>query len=153
MNKVFKSNGSYNLKFRIPQLIYSTLISSVINILLKLLSLTEQNILKLKNAKKFIQTMKISKNIKSHICIKHFVFFILSAFLLLFFWYFITCFCGVYINTQLILIKDSFISFGLSMIYPFPYNIIPGIFRISALRAPKKDKRCKYQFSGILALI
>ena len=153
MHKVFKNNGSYNLKFRIPQLIYSTLISSVINILLKLLSLTEQNIIKLKNETKFIQMMKNSKNVKSQICTKHFVFFILSAFLLLFFWYFITCFCGVYINTQLILIKDSIISFGLSMIYPFPYNIIPGIFRISALRAQKKNKRCLYQFSGLLSII
>ena len=153
MHKVFKNNGSYNLKFRIPQLIYSTLISSVINILLKLLSLTEQNILKLKNERKYIRTMKISKNIKSHICTKHFIFFILSAFLLLFFWYFITCFCGVYINTQLILIKDTFLSFGLSMIYPFGLNLLPGFFRLSALKAKNKNMGFLYKFSLVVAII
>ena len=53
----------------------------------------------------------------------------------------------------MILIKDTIVSFGLSMIYPFGLNLLPGIFRIPALRAKNKDKKCIYQFSGLLALI
>ena len=50
-------------------------------------------------------------------------------------------------NTQIHLIKDSVISFGLSLIYPFGIYLIPCMFRIPALQAKKKDKRCLYKLS------
>ena len=84
--------------------------------------------------------------------IKFGFFFVISFILLLGFWYYISCFCGVYENTQILLIKDSLISFGLSLIYPFFINLIPGLFRISALKAKKGDKDCLYKFSNILAI-
>ena len=66
------------------------------------------------------------------------------------FMYYITCFCGIYENTQIHLIKDSLISFELSLIYPFGTFLIPGIFRITALRAKNKDKEYQYKFSGFI---
>ncbi len=72
---------------------------------------------------------------------------------MVFFWYYISCFCAVYNNTQKILIKVTLVSFGLSMAYPFGLNLLPGIFRIPSLRAEKKDKKCLYGFSKIVALI
>ena len=68
------------------------------------------------------------------------------------FGYYITCFCGIYENTQIHLIKDSLISFGVSLIYPFGINLIPGILRIPALRAESKDKKYLYKFSQILQI-
>ena len=49
--------------------------------------------------------------------------------------------------------KDTLISYGLSMLYPFAIYLAPGIFRIPALRAQKKDKEIMYKFSKILQLI
>ena len=72
---------------------------------------------------------------------------------MLFFWLFISCFCAVYINTQLILIYDTLFSFLASMIYPFGLNLIPGIFRIPSLRNPKRNKECLYKISTLLAFI
>ena len=72
---------------------------------------------------------------------------------MMFFWYFISCFCAVFTNTQIILIKDTLISFGLSMIYPFGYNLLPGIFRIPALRKKDSNKECIYKFGQVLSLI
>ncbi len=72
---------------------------------------------------------------------------------MLFFWYFISCFCAVYKNTQIILIKDTIISFILSMIYPFVLNLLPGILRIPALKAEKADQAYIYKVSKIVALI
>ena len=72
---------------------------------------------------------------------------------MIFFWYFISCFCAVYKNTQIILIVDSLISFALSMIYPFGLNLLPGFFRIPALKAPYKDKKCLYKASCLIAII
>ena len=85
--------------------------------------------------------------------IKFIVFYICSFIFMSFFWYFISSFCAVYKNTQIILIKDTLISFLLSMLYPLGINLVPGFFRIPALRSPKRDKKCMYNFSKIVALI
>ena len=71
---------------------------------------------------------------------------------MLFFWYFISCFCAVYTNTQIILIEDTLISFCTSMLYPFAINLLPGFFRIAALRAKNRDKKCIYNISLLIAL-
>ena len=76
--------------------------------------------------------------------IKFTLFFILTTLLLLFFWYYISCFCGIYINTQIHLLKDSTISFALSLLDPFWQCLILGIIRIHAL---KNKKECLYKFS------
>ena len=39
------------------------------------------------------------------------------------------------------------------MIYPFGLNLIPGFFRIPALKAKNKDKKYLYILSGYVALI
>ena len=134
-------------------MIYSTLISSIINILLKTLSLSEKSILELKKEDKVKEIQEKSKFIRICMKIKFILFFILSVLLMIFFWYFISCFCGVYINTQKILINDTLISFGLSMLYPFGLNLLPGLFRIPALKAKKQDNECLYRTSNIIALI
>ena len=153
MNKINENKGSYNFLFQIPQILYSTVVSGIINMLLKLLSLSEKQILKIKLEKDFLIAQKKSKQINMFLKIRLTIFFILSFILMIFFWYFISCFCSVYKNTQMILIKDTLISFAISMIYPFGLNLLPGMFRIPALRAQKKDKKCLYNTSNIIALI
>ena len=153
MHKIYKNNGVFNIIYQIPQILYSSIISSIINILLKNLSLSEKDILKIKKEKDMDKAVEKSKSIEKCIKIKFIFFFIISLILMLFFWYFISCFCAVYNNTQIILFKDTLISFGLSMIYPFGINLFPGIFRIPALKAQKHDRKCMYIFSQYLALI
>ena len=46
-------------------------------------------------------------------------FFVFTFLLFLFYWYFISAFCAVYQNTQKIFIRDTFISFAISLIDPF----------------------------------
>ena len=153
MHKIHKDNGAFNIIYQIPQILYSSIISAIINMVLKRLSLAENNILELKKEVDFRVAIQKSKIIQKCISIKFIIFFTLSNILLLFFWYFITGFCAVYTNTQMILIEDTLISFGLSMVYPFGLNLLPGMLRIPALRAEKKDKKCLYQISGLVALI
>ena len=153
MHKVYIDNGAFNLIYQVPQILYSSIISAIINIILKQLSLSEKNILELKNEKDLKKAIKKSKKISICLKLKSFTFFIFSMILMLFFWYFISCFCAVYINTQKILLKDTLISFCLSMIYPFGLNLLPGIFRISALRAKERDQKCLYKASLLIALI
>ena len=152
MHNIYINNGNFDITFQLPQILYSTIITSFINIILKSLSLSENSILKIKNENEK-EYIKKSKEIEKCLKIKFIIFFIFSFLFMIFFWYFISCFCAVYKNTQSILKKDTLLSFGLSMIYPFGINLIPGIFRIPALRNEKRNKNCIYNFSKIVALI
>ena len=153
MNKINEEKGAFNLILQIPPILYSACISAIINMILKILSLSEKQILLIKSEKNYLIAKKKSNSIKTCLRIKLSIFFILSFIFMLFFWYFISCFCAVYKNTQKILITDTLISFGFSMLYPFGLNLLPGIFRIPSLRAAKRDKKCIYKISGFVALI
>ena len=151
MRKINKSGGKFDFLLQIPQIIYSSIISAVINLILKNLSLSENNLLKLKAENDIKSSQDKSVSIKRCIIIKFIIFFIISNLLLLFFWYFISCFCGVYTNTQIALFKDTIISFTFSMLYPFGINLIPGIFRLSALK--DKNSPYLYKLSMFIAII
>ena len=153
MHEIYKQNGNYNFIYQIPQIVYSTIISSVINVILKGLSLSQNGVLKIK------QMPEVNKMIqKSFIMIKFFklkmVIFNLLGFIILgFACYYITMFCAVYTNTQIHLLKDTFSSFCLSLLYPFGLYLIPGILRIPSLRSSKKDKFCLYKISQLFTII
>ena len=153
MHQIYTNNGEESFLCHIPQIIYSSFITVVINTILRQLSLSENDILTIKQAKFMKSSTKKAKEVENYLRIKFIIFFVVSFILIAFCWYFISCFCAVYTNTQIILIKDSFLSFCLSMVYPFGINLIPGFFRISALRANKQDKLCLYKFSQLLSLI
>ena len=152
MHKIYANNGTYDILAQLPIIFYSTLITAVINMILRTLSLSEKNMLEIKQEKNFNQAKKRAKDIWNCIKLKIYIFFILSILLMLFFWYFISCFCSVYKNTQIILISDTLISFGLSMLYPFGIFLIPGMFRIPALRSKSKDKECLYKISVFISM-
>ena len=153
MHQIYTNNGDEDFKYHIPQIIYSSLISIVMNSLLRILSLSENDILSIKQIKSIKSSTRKANEVKAHLSIKFIIFFIVSFILTISCLYFISCFCAVYSNTQVVLIKDSMISFCLSMLYPFGLNIIPGIFRILALRAKKEDKICLYKFSQLISFI
>ena len=153
MHKITVDHGVFNIIYQIPQIAYSTVISVIINMILKKLSLSELQILSIKKEKNFELGLKKSKQIIKCIKIKFVIFFILSFLFSFFFWYFISGFCAVFKNTQIILIKNTFLSFGLSMLYPFGLNLLPGMFQMPALSAPKKNKKCLYKFSNLVAII
>ena len=153
MHKIYKNNGTYDIISQIPIIFYSSMITAVLNLILKSLSLSEKNILAIKQESSFRLAKQKSEGMFPCLKCKIFIFFILSFSLILFFWYFISCFCAVYKNTQLILIKDTLASFGLSMIYPFGIYLVPVIFRIPALRSKSKNKECVYKTSVIISLI
>ena len=152
MHKLYEDNGEFDIIYQIPQIFYSSIVSSIANILLKKLSLSENNILEFKKETE-TKIKKKSKKTEKCLKVKLIIFFIISLILMSFFWYFISCFCAVYRNTQIILLKDTLISFGVSMLYPFILSLIPGLFRIPALRAKNKNYECLYKISNLIYLV
>ena len=153
MNKIYENDNAYNFFNQLPQIFYSSVISAVINMILKMLSLSEKKVLEIKKEKDIVKAKEKAKSAKKELKITLIIFLAISSLFMLFFCYFISCFCAVYQNTQATLIEDTLISFGLSMLYPFALNLLPGFFRIPALRAEKKNKKYLYKISGYVALI
>ena len=153
MHKIYEDGGIFNFIYQIPQILYSSMISGVVHALIRTLSLSEKNVLQIKTEKIMIDLEQKGNKIIKCLYIKFRLFFILSFVLLIFFLYYISCFCAVYNNTQLHLLKDSVISFGLSLLYPFGIYLIPGIFRIPSLRNNKKNSQVLYKISKIVQLI
>jgi hypothetical protein len=153
MNKIYQNHGDLKLYFYTLHIIYSTLISSFITLILKTLALSSKNILKIKNIQEKKTALMESIKLNKLLNIKFNIFYIISFLLLIFFWYFISAFCAVYNNTQKILFQNTFSSFILSLVYPFGLNLIPGLFRIPALKAKSKNKKCMYILSKLLSYI
>ena len=151
MHKIYIDSGEFNLSYQLPQIIYSFLISYAINYIIEYLSLSEDSIISIKAIKgdNIYKSKKIIKCIKC-MKIKFLFFFIITFILLIIFWYYISCFCCIYQNTQVHLFKDSLISFIISLLYPIFINLIPGIFRIPALHSKNSDKLCMYKLSKVI---
>ena len=155
MHKIYIDEGEFNFIYQIPQILYSAIISAIFNSIIKYFCLSEKNILEIKKIKETNKGSvgKIIYEIKKCLIIKFTLYFLLNFLFLIFFWYYLGCFCAVYKNTQIHLIKDTLISFSLSLIYPFGLCLIPGCFRIPSLNSQNHDRKCMYNLSKIIQLI
>ena len=125
---IFTQQGRYDLIYQIPQVLYSTLISFAMTLILKRLSLSQSELITIKKEIDQVKAKKLATKSKKCMKNKLYIFFLVGIILLLFFWYYISAFGAVYKNTQLHLIKDTLISFGISMVYPFLINFIPFLY-------------------------
>ena len=151
IHEIYVDNGAFNFIYQLPQIIYSTLISYVISIPLKKLALSEDLMIEFKQTKVTKNLKSKTKSLNKKLKRKFVFFFLISSVIYILFWSYISIFCAIYVNTQNHLIKDTVISFGLSLIYPFGIYLIPGIFRIPSLSAP--DRSNLYTISKIIQTI
>ena len=147
MHKIYENKGTYNFPNFLPQIIYSIIIVSITGIIIKRLVLSQRNILEIK-----YETNKFNIQSKAIIVIRCLIikfisFFLISFIFLILFWYYLSCFCAVYKNTQKHLIYNSLIGLVISSLYPFILCLIPGIFRIPSLNKPGK---CLYKISTVI---
>ena len=149
---MYVEEGHYNFIYQIPQIIYSTIISSIINAIIRFFSLSQKVILKIKNESIEDKNLNDKKEkLIKFLRLKFLYFFKLSFVFLIFFWYYLSCFCAVYTNTQIHLFKDTLVSFGFSLVYPIGIYLIPGILRIYSLK--NKNKKYIYSFSRLIQII
>ena len=148
MHKMFLDYGIYNIIQQIPQAIYSTVVSQVIQLFLCFLCMTDKYFYQIKN----MNTIHENQEKQIIKCIKlKLSFFVSFTFIMFaFYWYAISCFCAVYKNTQIAFIKDSAISFGLGLLYPFILYLFPSLLRIISLKVHAKNLSCIYKISDII---
>jgi len=149
MHKIYKDQGNFDFIYQIPQILYSFIISVIINDIITVLSLTEKNILAIKRMN------EIKKEIisdKKRLLVKKFIILFIIIYILCFlFWYYLSCFCAVYKNTQVHLMKDTIVGFCLSFIYPLFICLIPVGFRMLSLK--KDNRQYLYKISQFTQLL
>ena len=150
MHQLYVNYGKYDFIQQIPQILYSTVISKLIEIFLCYLSLTDRPIYQIKNFLLKISLRKL-KFIYKYIKLKLIFFFLFTFILIIFYWYVVAAFCSVYKNTQIAFIKDWICSVLLGFAIPFIIYLIPSSLRICAI----KKNNCKgsifvYKLSEII---
>jgi hypothetical protein len=153
MHQIYEDHGKYNISYQISKIIISSIISNIIlRLMLYIFILTDKNIVEIKKQKSYNLAIKKKKEILKCIIIKFIIFFILNFILLILFWLYLTSFNAIYANTQIYLIENTLISFGISLFYPFIINIFPTILRMNSL-SKKNSKQCLYKTSQILQFL
>ena len=150
MHKTYVDYGKYNFIQQIPQIVYSTLVSQLLEIFLCYLSLTDKHYYQIKNMENDSNKKQNILSIIKCVKIKITDFFIVTFLMFAFYWYTIACFCSVYVNTQNAFIKDSISSFILSLLYPFILYLFPAIFRLISIKANKIKLSWLYKISEII---
>ena len=151
MHNVYENKGLFDVSYQLPIIVYSSLISMALGALVQRLALSNDAIIDFKQSKETKEVNLMGKKLIKKLKIKFILYFILGYLLLLFFWYYVSMFNAVYINTQNLLIKDTLMGFALSLITPFVIYLIPGLFRIPALASP--NRRCLYNFSKVFTIL
>ena len=126
--------------------IYSSLLSNILLIILKFLCLTHDSIRSLRKIKDINMAQKKSKCLLRCCKFRIFIYYILSFAFLIVFGAYIICFCSIYENTQISLIKSTFISWTISLIYPFILCFITSLFRSFSLICNSSYLYCVKQF-------
>ena len=150
MHNIYEKEGTFDIAYEFPKIAYSFIISLVLEMIVKQLALSNKAIIAFKNDKNKQTVDKRALKLHKLLAIKFLFYFIISFIFLGFFWYYISMFGAVYPNTQLYLLKDTLISFGLSLVYPFGINLLPGLFRITALADRRNKRKCLYTISKII---
>ena len=75
MHKIYEETGSFDFVYNLPKILYSSLISGFINGLIQILSLTDANIIELKQKAKKKNVNKKKENTIKKMRIKLLLFF------------------------------------------------------------------------------
>ena len=150
MHKLFLNYGKYDIFQQIPQVVYTTIITNIIEIFLCFLSLTDTIMYQIKRLKNNKTKIKNEAKIINCMKLKLFFFYAFTFIFFFFDWYIVIAFCAAYPNTQITYIKDCALSFGISLALPFGLYLFPSALRICALRGIKEGSKCIYKLSDII---
>jgi len=151
MHKIYEEGGKYDVVFFISKITISFFASYYITVIIKLIFLSERNILLIRNQLTLSQANYTADKEKKNLVIKYTIFFIGGLIFLVFFWMLLSSFGAVYQNTQMFIFKNALISFAMSLCYPFFINIFPCLFRMCSLNS--KESQSMYKFSQFLQVL
>ena len=125
----------------IDNTIYSSLLSSILLILLRLICLTHNSVRQLRKLRDVNAAQEKSICILKCIKVRIVIYYILSFAFIIIFGFYVLCFCAVFENTQITLIKSTFFSWLITLIYPFIICLITSSIRSASFKC---NSKCLY---------
>ena len=134
----------------IPNTIYSSILASVFLILLKFIALTHNSVRTLRKMNNMDKAEEKSKCILKCIKLRIVIYYLLSFIFLIVFGFYVLCFCSVFENTQIELVKSTLTSWLISILFPFIICFLTSIIRVLAL---KMENKYLYAVNKIMQLL
>ena len=153
MHKIYEIGGKYDIIYFIPKITISFIASYYTTTIIKILFLSERNIIQVRKQLTVSVAYSVSDREKRNLIIKYIIFFILGLIFLVFFWMLLSSFGAVYPNTQMFIFKNTLISFAMSLVFPFFMSIFPSSVRICSLNSNPKNNECMYKISKFLQIL
>ena len=95
IHKIYEDGGKFDIIYFLPQIAFSFAIANIITIIIKLIFLTERNIIQVRNQPSYSAAIEISSKVKKNIIIKHILFYIFGIIFLIFLLFHVS-FCLLY---------------------------------------------------------
>ena len=155
MHKKYTNGEDFTFIQKLPQLLFTLIVSHIIEVLLCFLSMTDTHVYEIKALPNDKSSGEKIMNILDLIKRKLVAFFVVTFLFFLFYWYFISAFCAVYQNTQKIFLRDSLISFLTALLDPFLIYGFTTILRAISLCGCCRKKPgcgCIYKLSDIIPI-
>ena len=153
MHRKYTQGEDLNFIEKIPQLLFTLIGAHIIEVILCYFSMTDVHVYEIKSLPKEEKNSEKLLKIMDRMKRKLVWFFFITFLLFLFYWYFISAFCAVYQNTQIIFLRDSGISILTSFLDPFVIYGVTTILRLISLSlCCKKKLGCIYKLSDIIPI-
>ena len=148
VDKTYVSGGVLDMISSLPKSVYSVLVSFIISLFLSHLSSSKDSIrdliIKKQREKNYpLLSLQITNKLKT----KLIIYFVINFILMIFFWYYCSVFCAVYINNAKNWLYGCLTSIGLTFITPFFMSLIPTLVRYFSLRL---KNHCLFNFNRVI---
>ena len=153
IHQIYINHGKIFFKQNNTRIFCSILISKIIIFFVKYLSLTEMDIIRLKKIEKKEKISLYYSQLIRRLFKRYIYFSFVNICSLILSWWYISCFCSLYMNTQIYLLINTFISFAIALLYPFAFCFIPTIMRYYSLKDLSMNSGTIYKISRIIQIL
>ena len=141
INNIFDKKNKFDIIYMLKPMAFTFAICFVINILLKALIKSNNNVIDIKYENKtFTEGLKAIR-------LKYIFYFIIGFLIMIFGWILICCFSAIFINSKIKLLQCAGYTLAANFILQIIFCFIISSFRKCSLKSEKKQKKCLYNFS------
>ena len=147
INNIYDKKNEFDIAYMIKPSLFTFLICLGINIPLKILIKSNNNVIDIKYE---IKTFEQAKMI---IRLKIFFYYFIGFIFMIFGFFLVSIFSAVYINSQIKLIICAFFTLIGNFVLQIIFSFLITSLRICALTSAEKDRKCLYNFTKALTYI
>ena len=148
MRQIYIYRGNTDAAVHIPNIILSSICCLIMSLIVRFVSLSERDIMRITREKNPDRRLALSEQTKLKLKVKIITLLIISFLLICLCWYYVAAFCAIFKNSQGHYFTNVLFSFIICNIWPCVTSLIAPILRLKSL---KDNRECMYKFSQIIS--